>query len=216
MSTRRPPEVTEYLAPTRRAARPEAGPGGTPRPHAAGSRGPDPPRARLHQPRDRDGTRHQRQDGRRACLAHLAQARRTEPARGGRDRAPPLPAAGLTAITPAANAKSQASQQSRATPATGTVSGRPRIGPAICGLHGEAPRHWVRDITFAEDASQLRTGTGPHTMACRATSSLACSAAPGRQPRRCPPLPRSRPCPDPSPPSGESDITTQRRSPAPL
>jgi len=26
--------------------------------------------------------------------------------------------------------------------------------------------HWVRDVTFAEDASQLRTGTGPHVMAC--------------------------------------------------
>jgi predicted transposase YbfD/YdcC len=26
--------------------------------------------------------------------------------------------------------------------------------------------HWVRDATFAEDASQLRTGTGPQVMAC--------------------------------------------------
>jgi predicted transposase YbfD/YdcC len=26
--------------------------------------------------------------------------------------------------------------------------------------------HWVRDVTFAEDASQLRTGSGPHVMAC--------------------------------------------------
>jgi predicted transposase YbfD/YdcC len=26
--------------------------------------------------------------------------------------------------------------------------------------------HWVRDVTFAEDASQLRTGAGPHVMAC--------------------------------------------------
>jgi Transposase DDE domain len=25
--------------------------------------------------------------------------------------------------------------------------------------------HWVRDVTFDEDASQLRTGTGPHIMA---------------------------------------------------
>jgi predicted transposase YbfD/YdcC len=25
--------------------------------------------------------------------------------------------------------------------------------------------HWVRDVTFAEDASQLRTGSGPHVMA---------------------------------------------------
>jgi predicted transposase YbfD/YdcC len=26
--------------------------------------------------------------------------------------------------------------------------------------------HWVRDVTFAEDASQVRTGAGPHVMAC--------------------------------------------------
>jgi len=26
--------------------------------------------------------------------------------------------------------------------------------------------HWVRDVTFAEDASQLRTATGPQVMAC--------------------------------------------------
>ena len=26
--------------------------------------------------------------------------------------------------------------------------------------------HYVRDVTFAEDASQLRTGTGPQVMAC--------------------------------------------------
>lgn len=25
--------------------------------------------------------------------------------------------------------------------------------------------HWVRDVTYAEDASQARTGTGPHVMA---------------------------------------------------
>jgi hypothetical protein len=25
--------------------------------------------------------------------------------------------------------------------------------------------HWVRDVTFAEDASQLRTGTAPRAMA---------------------------------------------------
>jgi hypothetical protein len=26
--------------------------------------------------------------------------------------------------------------------------------------------HWVRDVAFAEDASQVRTGTGPQVMAC--------------------------------------------------
>jgi hypothetical protein len=26
--------------------------------------------------------------------------------------------------------------------------------------------HYIRDVTFTEDGSQLRTGTGPHVMAC--------------------------------------------------
>jgi hypothetical protein len=26
--------------------------------------------------------------------------------------------------------------------------------------------HWVRDVTYAEDASQVRTGTAPQVMAC--------------------------------------------------
>ena len=26
--------------------------------------------------------------------------------------------------------------------------------------------HWVRDVTFAEDGSQIRTGTAPQVMAC--------------------------------------------------
>jgi hypothetical protein len=26
--------------------------------------------------------------------------------------------------------------------------------------------HYVRDVTFGEDASQVRTGTGPHVMTC--------------------------------------------------
>ena len=79
-----PPEAE---SPDRRA-----GPGGDPRPDAARGGGPDPGRPRLHEPRDRRGARHQRQDGQRPRLAHPAQARRAEPARGGRDRAPPRPA----------------------------------------------------------------------------------------------------------------------------
>lgn len=30
----------------------------------------------------------------------------------------------------------------------------------------ENRNHWVRDVTFDEDRSQIRTGTGPHLMAC--------------------------------------------------
>ena len=66
--------------------------GGDPRPDATRGRGPDPRRPRLHQPRDRRDARHQRQDGQRPRLAHPAQARRAEQARGGRHRAPRRPA----------------------------------------------------------------------------------------------------------------------------
>jgi hypothetical protein len=55
--------------------------------------------------------------------------------------------------------------------------------------------HYIRDVTFAEDASQLRTGSGPHTMACPRTSPLVCSAAPGRSTSLLPPSPRNRGAP---------------------
>jgi hypothetical protein len=40
--------------------------------------------------------------------------------------------------------------------------------------------HWVRDVTFAEDASQLRTGTGPQVMACLRSLAIGapCRAGP--------------------------------------
>jgi hypothetical protein len=31
--------------------------------------------------------------------------------------------------------------------------------------HIENQIHWVRDVTYDEDRSQIRTGTGPHVMA---------------------------------------------------
>jgi predicted transposase YbfD/YdcC len=41
--------------------------------------------------------------------------------------------------------------------------------------------HYIRVTTFAEDAFQRRTGTGPQVIACgRATSLSVCSAGPGR------------------------------------
>jgi hypothetical protein len=70
-----------------------AGSGQGSRPDTARGGGSDPRRPWLHQPRDRGGARHQRQDGQRPRLAHPAEARRAEPARSGRDRAPPHPAA---------------------------------------------------------------------------------------------------------------------------
>jgi hypothetical protein len=76
-----------------------------------------------------------------------------------------------------------------------SVVGR-ALDQAICGLHGEAlaalgarRHHSPRTLP--------RFGPAPaHTSwrAC-ATWRSACSAAPGRQPRRCPPLPRWRLCP---------------------
>jgi hypothetical protein len=61
--------------------------------------------------------------------------------------------------------------------------------------------HWVRDVTFAEDASQVRSGTGPQVMACLRKARHR-RAQPGRagQPRRRPTSPRPRPRPDPGHP----------------
>lgn len=40
------------------------------------------------------------------------------------------------------------------------------LGAAVRGhWHVENKLHWVRDVTFDEDRSQIRTGTGPHVMA---------------------------------------------------
>ena len=73
----------------RRAPRRRAGPERGPRSDHARGGGPHPRLPWLHQPRDRPDTRHQRQDRERPRLAHPAQARRAEPARSGRNRAPP-------------------------------------------------------------------------------------------------------------------------------
>jgi predicted transposase YbfD/YdcC len=41
-----------------------------------------------------------------------------------------------------------------------------RLADLLRGHWGiETGLHWVRDVTFAEDASQVRTGSGPHVMA---------------------------------------------------
>jgi predicted transposase YbfD/YdcC len=79
--------------------------------------------------------------------------------------------------------------------------------------------HWVRDVTVAEDASQVRTGTAPQVMASLAcaTWSSACSAGLGRStwPPRCAitaaTLPGSLPPWESA--SDDTDITTRRRSP---
>jgi hypothetical protein len=86
--------------------------------------------------------------------------------------------------------------------------------------------HWVienglhhsRDVTFAEDASQLRTGTGPHVMACLRNLALGALRLAGHPNFAAALRHHARDPARPSPPSGsasdETDITTERRSPA--
>jgi Transposase DDE domain len=51
-------------------------------------------------------------------------------------------------------------------------------GPALlaCWVRGhwriEAGLHWVRDVTFGEDHSQIRTGQGPTNLACLRTLAI--------------------------------------------
>jgi hypothetical protein len=37
--------------------------------------------------------------------------------------------------------------------------------------------HWVRDVTYDEDRSQIRTGTGPEVMAAQRTAGITNIAA---------------------------------------
>ena len=53
--------------------------------------------------------------------------------------------------------------------------------------------HWVRDITFAEDASQVRTGNGPTVMAALRNLVVGVLSRQGRS--TSPPRPRSTPTP---------------------
>jgi len=47
-----------------------------------------------------------------------------------------------------------------------TQADAPRIGELVRGhWQIENRLHWVRDVTFDEDRSQVRTGTGPHALA---------------------------------------------------
>jgi hypothetical protein len=57
--------------------------------------------------------------------------------------------------------------------------------------------HWVRDVTFAEDASQLRTGTAPQVMACLRNLVIGVLSRAGRS--TSPPASLSQPRPPPIP-----------------
>ena len=47
--------------------------------------------------------------------------------------------------------------------------------------------HYVRDVTFAEDASQVRTGSGPSVMACLPNLAIGALSRAGQPRRRAPP-----------------------------
>jgi hypothetical protein len=47
------------------------------------------------------------------------------------------------------------------------MSPAPAVASALVGTGAiENGLHYLRDTTFAEDASQIRSGTGPQVMAC--------------------------------------------------
>jgi hypothetical protein len=50
-------------------------------------------------------------------------------------------------------------------PASPTPGQPARLADLLRGHWGIEALHHLRDVTFAEDASQLRTGAGPHVMA---------------------------------------------------
>jgi hypothetical protein len=73
--------------------------------------------------------------------------------------------------------------------------------------------HHLRDVTFAEDGCQVRTGAGPPVMACLRNLVTGCSAGPGRStsPRRAAP-PRPRPCPSSSHPGHHPGSSTHEQT----
>lgn len=46
--------------------------------------------------------------------------------------------------------------------------------------HIENKLHWVRDVVFGEDASQVRCGSGPQVMACLRNAVLSCLRRSGK------------------------------------
>ena len=95
----------------------------------------------------------------------------------------------------------------------------PLGSPTSCGGHWtiENGLHYLRDVTIAEDASQLRAGTGPQVMACLRNLAIGglCRAGPTnlaaalRQHAVTP----TDPWPPSASPSDEADITQAHQSP---
>jgi hypothetical protein len=95
-----------------------------------------------------------------------------------------------------------------------------RLADLLRGHWAIEALHHIRDVTFAEDDSQVRTGAAPNVMAVLRNLVIGCSVGQGRStsPPRCAATPATHA--DPWPPSGsasdETDITTRRRGPGPM
>jgi predicted transposase YbfD/YdcC len=78
--------------------------------------------------------------------------------------------------------------------------------------------HHVRDVTLAEDASQVRTGTAPQVMACLRNLAIGILRRQGHRNIAAALRHHARDPPGPWPPSGspsdEPEIRRERRSPA--
>jgi hypothetical protein len=97
------------------------------------------------------------------------------------------------------------------------ITGGQRLADVLRGHWAIEALHHIRDVTFCEDASQVRTGAAPHVMAVlrNLVIGVLCRAGPVTLPPRYAATPATHA--DPSRPSGsasdETDITTERRSP---
>jgi len=71
--------------------------------------------------------------------------------------------------------------------------------------------HWVREVTFAEDAFQVRSGTGPQVMACLGNLAIGVLGRAGPVNLAAAPRHHAATPPGPWPPSAspseETDIT---------
>jgi len=70
--------------------------------------------------------------------------------------------------------------------------------------------HWVRDVTFAEDACKVRTGTAPQVMACLRNLAIGVLCRAGQPRRRTTPS-QSRPCPASCHPGNKSRMNPTSR-----
>jgi hypothetical protein len=79
-----------------------------------------------------------------------------------------------------------------------------RLADLLRGYWAIEALHHVRDTTFAEDDSQVRTGNGPNVMAALRNLASGCSVGRGRStsPPRCAATPRPGPWPPAASPWG--------------